>query len=206
MTVSLDGRPVPRQPDDGQTLQGVIDAARADLGRERLIVTVMRNGRALVNDDLSTALDSTVAPSERIELSSADRYELAAAALEEIAHQLGEVGREQEAIARQLTSGQTAPAIERFSGFVTVWQTCQQTVLSCGSVLEADLTAQPHEGRPIREHLTDLAARLRELRDAFEARDMVLLADLLQYELPQLCGFWRDLLNRLAARVATRSL
>lgn len=206
MTVSLDGRPVQTQPDDGQTLQSVIDAARADLGCERLIVTVVRDGLALVNDDLSAALESSVAPSERIELASADRYELAAAALEEIAHQLGDVGRQQEDIARQLTSGQAAPAIERFSSFVTVWQTCQQTVLSCGAVLEADLTAQPHEGRPIREHLTDLAARLRELRDAFEARDMVLLADLLQYELPQLCEFWRNLLNRLAARVATRSL
>ena len=54
----------------------------------------------------------------------------------------------------------------------------------------------------MREHLHDLAAKLREVRDALEARDIVLLADMLRYEIPDTCQTWQGILKDMAANVA----
>ena len=51
--------------------------------------------------------------------------------------------------------------------------TCPKAVLECCDLLGEDLTAVDYEGAPVGAHLEKLVEKLRELRDAFEARDMV---------------------------------
>jgi hypothetical protein len=58
------------------------------------------------------------------------------------------------------------------------------------------------ESGTVADCLADLVERLRDLRDALEARDLVLLADLMQYEIPELCKKWKGLLLSLAESVA----
>ena len=82
------------------------------------------------------------------------------------------------------------------------WHTCQQAIAECSGLLGRDLTAVECAGRPVREHLDGLADKLRELRDAFEARDMVLVADLIQFEMPDICQAWQGILNELAQDAA----
>jgi len=77
-------------------------------------------------------------------------------------------------------------------------------VAQCSGLLERDLTVAECAGRPLREHLAELADRLRELRGACEARDVVWLGDLLTYEMPELCQRWQALLGELAGQLAAR--
>ena len=56
----------------------------------------------------------------------------------------------------------------------------------------------------VREHIDALSAKLRELHDALQARDFVLVADLAHYELPILCQTWRDLYTALADSIAAQ--
>jgi hypothetical protein len=202
MIVTLDGERLGGSFPAGGTLQALIDQVRgAHLG-DRLVVSVAVDGRPLANQELGERLESPLERVEQIDLASADRWQLVADSLREVAEHLGEAGSEQAAIADQLQAGNVCEAITRFGEFLRVWQTCQQTILDCSNLLGQDLTALECAGRSVREHLDGLVDKLRELRDTFEARDMVLLADLVQYEMPDTCRVWQGVLNELADGVA----
>ncbi len=77
----------------------------------------------------------------------------------------------------------------------------QSSVRNAGYILNCDLGTYEIEGRPVRENFSELAGRLRDVRDAFESRDYVLLADILKYEMPDVCRAWRALILSLSDQV-----
>jgi hypothetical protein len=201
MIVTLDGRRFTQPPSPAGTLRCLIDQVRADLPPDRLIVGVARNGQPLVERELEEWLARPLSAADRVDLATADRWELAAEALREVAGRIEAAGRQQEALAEQLNLGRTAEAVAGFSEFVSSFQACRQAIDQSSGLLERDLMGGEFEQRSLGGHLEDLAGRLREIRDALEAGDYVLLADLLHYELPPLCQTWNRLLNDLADSV-----
>jgi hypothetical protein len=202
MIVTLDGERLSGSFPASATLQALIDQVRqAHLG-DRLVVSVAIDGRPLLDEDLSERLGGPLDGVKQVDLASADRRRLAADSLREVAERLGETGSEYAGVADELQAGRTSEAVKLFGEFLEVWQTCQKTILDCSALLGQDLTAVKCDGRPVREHLDGLADRLRELRDTFEARDMVLLGDLVQYEMPDACRTWQSILNEMASTVA----
>ena len=181
-----------------QTLQAVLDRVAEQHLEDRMIVFVCADGEALVEDELSNRLAQPLEDTQKIELVSADPRNLVAEALREVARSLDATAAGQPRIAEQLQSGETAAGIDGFGLFLKAWQICQHTLRECNRVLGRDLTQMNACDQPVHEHLAMLNERLRELRSTFEARDMVLLADIAQYELPDLCHTWRDILSELA--------
>jgi hypothetical protein len=204
MIVTLDGRRLLLPPSPGSTLRTLIDQVRADLPPDRLVVSVVRNGELLIDRELEEWLARPLSAADRVDLATADRRELTAEALREVAGRIGAAGREQERLAGQLNRGQTTEAVGQFSAFVASFQACRQVIAQSSDLLGRDLTAESSEGRTVGAHLEELAERLREVRDALEAGDYVLLADLLHYELPPLCQTWARLLESLADSIAPR--
>lgn len=204
MIVTLDGERLTGPFPPGDTLQTLIDQVRQTHLGDRLVVSVAVDGRPLLDAELSERLGGMLEQVRQVDLESADRFQLSADALREVAERLSKVGGEQAAVADQLQAGNVPAAVSRFREFLDAWQLCQQAILECSRLLGEDLTTAECEGRPIREHLNGLADRLRELRDAFEARDMVLLADLARYEMPNTYHLWQRILYELAGRFAAR--
>jgi hypothetical protein len=202
MIVTLDGQHLEANFTSADTLQALIDRVRAKHLRDRLVVSVAVNGQVLLPEDLDARLSQPPAAEDQIDLESGDPRAIAADALRHAAEQLAAAGRAQQEVADQLNAGQVAEALGRVGESVGVWRAGQQVVVRCCALLGEDLTAVEYGGRPIREHLSELAEKLRELRDAFEARDMVLLADLLHYEMPSLCQTWHGLFTHLADIIA----
>ncbi|HMQ16248.1 MAG TPA: hypothetical protein PKC49_09765 [Phycisphaerae bacterium] len=201
MIVTMDGDRLPLALAPQMTLRALVDAAAAELAPERLIVAVARDGENLVSTALEQALLEPLSQAAQVDLCTSDRAELAGAALRETASRLERVGQEQAEVAAAINTGQTDEALRRFAPFLATWQAAQETIQQCCEVLRSDLTQRSIEGRSLREHLSDLAGKLRELRQALTAGDMVLLADLLEYELAPLCQRWRGLLAALAEDV-----
>jgi hypothetical protein len=201
MIVTLDGRRL-RGSFPTHTLQALIDQVRQTHLAGRLIVAVTLDGQQLLDQELSQQLSGSVDGIKHVELISADPRGLVSDALREVAGQLASAADNQAAVADQLQSGEMSEATAAFGEFLQVWQTCQRTIVDCSGLLDEDLTATQSGGQPIRAHLDGLADKLRELRDAFEARDTVLLSDLFQYEMPQTCKTWQGILNDLAGTVA----
>lgn len=198
MIVTLDGRKLEDAFGSGGTLQGLVDEVRAQHLRDRLVVEVSVDGETLLNPALSDRLVRPIAGIGQVDLASAEPGELAVAALREAADQLEMAGDAHVEVANELRAGRAGKAIEQFGTLLSVWSAVQSSVRNAGYILNRDLGTMEVEGRPVHEDFSELAGRLRDVRDAFESRDYVLLADILKYEMPEVCQAWRTLILNLS--------
>lgn len=203
MIVTLDGERLAGEFAPECTLQALVDEVRRGLAKDALIVTVAVNGERLLDDELSERLTARPRPDDQIDLESGSAAALTADALRDVSDQIAEVGGFQKQIADDLNAGKVAEAVQRVGRFVQAWQSCQQTVAQSSRLLHRDLTQHEYAGRPIGAYLDEVVEKLRELRDALDARDLVLAADLFHYEMPDLCETWRGLLANLADSIHT---
>jgi len=202
MITTLDGRRIESETDSTTTLHGAIDEARRDCPPENLIVTVRLNGRELVDAELEAMLDRALHTEDQVDLVSTNRRELAALALRDAAEAIERSGSDAERIADGLQGGVTEGGASEVVALFKAWTAANETVSQCCQLLDEDLTERRHNERSVREYLAELADRLRELRDALEAGDMVLLGDIVRYELPELSRQWGELLRALAEEIA----
>lgn len=201
MLVTLDGQRLDADMGEAVLLQDLIERVRAEHCPRGLIVGVRMNGEALKDAELADALARPVAPTAQVDLESGNPRTLASGALHEAAGALHECAGELVEIAEALQSGRAAEALRRLGSALRTWQLCQGVLSECRALLGEELVARVVNGQTIDGHLGELVTRLREVRDAFDAKDLVLLADLVRYEFPALCETWRDVLNELAAQI-----
>ncbi|MGE0479965.1 MAG: hypothetical protein AB7Q17_05780 [Phycisphaerae bacterium] len=198
MIVTLDGRRVEDPVAAGATLGGVIATVRRCCAENRLLVSIVLNGRELFDDDLETEIAAALDDADQVDFESAERDGVIRAALAATAEKVRHAGYEAVEIAEQLNAAATPDALRRIGTLVETWQACRRALSEAGGLIGEDLTQRTFDGRSVEAHLNELAGRLGELRDALTQRDFVLIADLLHYELPPLCEHWHKLLQTLA--------
>jgi hypothetical protein len=201
MIVTLDGCRLEDDYTPGCTLQAVIDRVRDQRLNDRLVISVAVNGEHFVGGDLEEGLMQRLSAEDQVDLESGDRFAIAADALRNLAGELAEVGRLQPMLADQLDAGDAEGAVREVGEFVRTWSACGTAVVQCSGLVGRDLTAVELDGRCVGLMVQDLVTKLRALRDALDARDLVMLADLMHYELPPLCEEWQSALLRLADEV-----
>ncbi len=201
MIVTLDGHKLKGEFGGHTSLRDLIEQVRRDHAAERLIVSVCVNGDRFLENRLDERLAEPIAAEDQIDLESTSATRLVADALREMATQIAQAVDRQTRIADQLNKRDSAAAADGLGEFVLLWQTCQKTVLQSCDVLKTDLTTNTYAGSTVREHLAELASKLREIRDALDASDTALLADLMHYEAPELCRTWEAILNEMAAAI-----
>lgn len=202
MIVTLDGRKLDQSFSANASLQSLVDEVRARHLRDRLVIEVSVDGEVLVNPELSRRLGEPLAAASQIDLSSGDPRELACAALREVGEQLEIASEAHVEVAEELRAGRGAKAVDQYGALLTVWQAMQNSIRNGGYVVQRDFGTLEVEGRTVAQHLQDLASRLRDVRDAFEARDFVLLADILKYEMPEVCRHWRMIVQQIAEAIS----
>lgn len=202
MIVTLDGQRVNTPISAGATLQGLIEQVRA-AHDNRLIVSVALNGTQLSDDNLTEQLARAVPEDVQIDLESGDAQQLVSDALHGLALQFAELGPQQPAIADRISAGEAAEGVQDVGACVGLWNTCHRVLTQCSGLLNQDLREFVHDGRPVQAWFEDVVGKLTEIRQALEAHDLVLLSDLVRYELPALCQVWEGLLNSLGDQVAS---
>jgi len=200
MIVTLDDRRVEMAVEPDCSLQTLLDRIRATCP-DRLIVSVAINGRSLADAELQEALHQPVAADAQVDLHTSEARELVADALRGLALEFGQARRRCGDLARRLTGGESASALRDIGECIGLWQTCHRVLGQCGGLLGNNLVTYQHADQPVQHWFEQVIEKLVEVRQALEAHDLVLLADLVRYELPTLCETWRDLLNDLAAQV-----
>jgi hypothetical protein len=200
MIVTLDGQRLNDSFPTNATLQALLNQVRAAHLDGRLIVTVAIDGRPLRNDDLNACLAEPVM-GQQVDLESGEPSVLAAAALDGLAAEFAEAGPRLAQIAERLNSADMPAAIREVGDFMALWQTCYRALPQCGTMLGCNLLEQSYDGQPVRTYLNDVVDKLTQVRAALEARDVVMLADLLRYELPALVQTWQGITAHLAEQV-----
>lgn len=184
------------------TLGELLEAIRAQQPAERLITRVALNGEALTEANAPALLAGQLAGDDQVDVETGESLGVVADALREVAGALREAAEAAPAVAVRLNTGDVAGGMRDVSELVTVWQNGQLAVSQAGNLLQRDLADSVIEGRRVGEYLQDLITRLTEVRDAMRAGDMVLMADLLHYEMPTLCETWSRVLAGLADDLA----
>lgn len=200
MIVTLDGQRVNADFEPGCTLETLIAQVRT-AHDNCLIVSVSENGRCLRTDELPGVLQQPVAEGAQIDLESGNARALAQAALTALSQEFVAAARLQPALADRLAAGQTADAVRDVGQVVGLWQMCQAALVQCSGLLGCDLTQREVGGRTVQGWFEGAVGKLQELRGALDSRDLVLLADLVRYELPELCTAWSRMLGGLAEQV-----
>ncbi len=197
MIVTLDGQRLADGFQDQATLGEIAECVRTTHLHGRVLAGIWLNGERLLAESLESGLAAVPPPDCQIDLESGSAEAIVAEAFGSLVAQLDQGGEETSGLLGLLQKGHLAGAASQFGAFVSLWQDLVRTVAEGGQLLGRDLLSERYEDRTIGEHLQTLSGRLREIRDAFRARDTVLLADLMEFEMPAQYSAWREIARRL---------
>ena len=85
--------------------------------------------------------------------------------------------------------------MQRLIDCVDIWSQAHEAMISSGQLLELDLEELVIADKHVFEWLKEPATKLREIRDAIESRDHVMLVDILRYEMDEFLDGWQKMLE-----------
>jgi len=191
MTILLDSQPASDLAESA-TLPDAIQWANSHLkDTGKVIIKVELDGVALEGPALA---DPTPLQNRRLNISTADQKELAHAMIGKLAALVEYLGTRHHSIAALLEQGQAPKALEQLAGVLSAWQQIQQGYTNLHKMINIDLDALPVGELSAFEVAEDFCRQLREIENALHNQDMVLLADILQYEMDAAITNWTNLL------------
>lgn len=132
-----------------------------------------------------------------IYIESASPAVVANEVLEAAIVRLDEAEREAATAADLVQQTDAAPGVAHLSHAFTRWSEAQQAIAQVLALFKLDAATFK-----IPATMEELAAHLREMKQAVEREDYVTLADVLQYDLPGTLGSWRGNVEQLRGAVA----
>jgi len=202
MHVYVDDKPFAVSDLASKTVRQVANEVNSALAQQgRMLVAVFCDGRLIEPQELQSVLDSPASRFERLDFQSALPAVLAREVLMRASELLDEVSPLLQQAGELLSQGQNARAMELLANCFGVWHQVQDSVAKSSRLLGLDLSKFLIADRPADEMLEEFADRLREVKEALENRDYVMLSDVVQYELPEAAPRWKELLERLIEAV-----
>jgi hypothetical protein len=206
MEALLDGQPVEISIADGQKLEALLaEVNQIVAGRGRAVVSIQCDGQEVNAEALTAALGKPLSEFQRVELTSAPAKEVADAVLNQAGALVAETERDHGDIVELLNEGNTVRGMELLGGSFRLWQQAHDAVLQAVRLGGIRLDEVEVDGVSSMEIINGLKDKLAQIKDALEARDYVMLADILQYELGDTVQSWIALIGRMRERLADES-
>ncbi len=166
------------------------------VGQNEIISYITIDEEPLSSERLSIWKDRPLEDFEETRVEVQSRKDLAANALRLIAERLRESADHRNQIAEHIGRGSGTEALNLMPAYMQVWQAVQQNLASAIRLLEID--AQSWEispGENILDKIKGLTEQLEQVKMAVESGDLVLMADILDYEFSEQTDIWVKLLN-----------
>lgn len=167
-------------------------------GQTRYVVSIRCDGQPVGQQELAVALQSPTDRYERVELQTQPIAALVRGTLEQAALVLEDSTSAREQAADLLAAGQQEAAMQELQRFLEAWKQIHQTLTIVSQVLDIDLDHVSEGGTDLSTVLDTLKARFTEIKEAMSQGDLVVVGDLLRYELSQPVEQLVDLLRHLA--------
>jgi hypothetical protein len=168
--------------------------------KNRLVVNVLIDGRSPDLERMGSLRQSPL-NGHTVFIETADPSEMARGVLAAVGEQLLDADRLRTEAADLLQQNQNMRAMEKLAGCFSAWQNAQQSIEGVAQLMRMDLGTIVVDGRIIPDFLVDFAEQLRQIKSSLEARDFVMLSDILVYETTQAAAQWRAILAALAERI-----
>ncbi|MDM8006618.1 MAG: hypothetical protein QUV05_10800 [Phycisphaerae bacterium] len=200
MHVLVDDRPYAMTGPPTQSLAELAnEVCRASRqGQTRYVVSIRCDGQPVGQQELAVALQSPTDRYERVELQTQPIAALVRGTLEQAALVLEDSTSAREQAADLLAAGQQEAAMQELQRFLEAWKQIHQTLTIVSQVLDIDLDHVSEGGTDLSTVLDTLKARFTEIKEAMSQGDLVVVGDLLRYELSQPVEQLVDLLRHLA--------
>ncbi len=186
------------------TVAQYLNAAKLQLrGTDRMVFGLRFDNEEVPAAMIDESLARPVAQLKSLEFVSARASQVVADALRETQKALTDSFVGVREAAEALSKGRLAESMERLTDCIDVWGRTHEALVQSGALLGIDFERLSIAGRPMLDWLGDLARRLTEIRDAIEARDHVLLSDILHYELDETLSGWEQMLGGVIQHITT---
>ncbi len=215
MKLLLNGHQLEGLINNGTTLGAALRVVQEEqVGDDSVISAIWVDGEPLTADTLNRWKDRPVGDFQETRVDAPSKTAWAASGLRTLAEGLAASHADREDIVTHIHQGRSTEAMQHLPAYLRVWDGLQQSLSSVGRLLDMDLSGlelfAQQQGldhwQPtfVVDHIHDLSAKLAEIKQALEASDLILLADVLAYEFADLTENWQGLLDELAERFTTK--
>ena len=208
MKLLLNEQEVTDSVPESATLGAALTAVQEQhIAEDEVISTIVVDDEPLTADLLSEWKNRPVEEFSSVQIEAPKRNLLASQGLRLLSQGLSESSEQREEIVDHICQGRHSQAMELLTGYLNLWDSIQQSLGSAARLIEVDLdslevyeSSEPDEVKRVADRIHQLNEQLKQLQDALEAQDLVLLGDILEYEFGPLSEDWQHMLEQLADR------
>lgn len=202
ITVQVNDEPCALAIDPNQTVRDLAGVVCGDGADKRLVVGMRCNGAAVTAEEMDACLASVVGSFESIELQTRPVSVLVSQALVQAIDVLRAADAARIEVADLFTRAQQQSGFEKLQQLLADYKQVQETVLLSAEALNLQLDAITTSGRGMQEIVADIKTQLEELKTALGQGDLVLVGDILRYELETPFADWLAWLEEFRGQCA----
>lgn len=196
--ILIDDRPYPQPCPPEMTVRDLAREICADttLGR-RLVVSLHCDGRPVADAEMDAVLDAPADSFDRLDLVTQPVAALVRTAMHQAMNLIDDASACRDAAADALERGERPAAMSELQKFLDIWRQVQESMLASAEALGVHLDSLDAGGCRFSELIGLMKTHLTDLRSAMRTQDLVLVGDILRYELEEVLTHWRGLLAAL---------
>jgi hypothetical protein len=202
MRLYLDETPLDVTPAADASLNDVLALVNQRLtGQRRVVIALGCEGREVPAGELQQVLERPAAQFNRVDIRTEPQSVVAGLLLDQAYGIFGETEEHLETINGLLAEGQTARGMELLAGDFRLWQQAHEAVIQAVRLGEVPID-DVHVGELTSTSIIQLLRdKLVQIKESLEARDFVMLGDILQYEIGETITKWKQLIEEIGGRI-----
>lgn len=206
MEVVVDGRSGMNAPESGTTFQAIFESCRkAATSRRRAVVAFVLDGEALSVDRQADLAGQPPGSYGLLEVRTVDPFEFSLTTLTGLLGHLRNMEKTHDEAAIFAGSGEFAKALEKFDAVFQGWDILIRAVRDVAALSAADLRTLKAGGSAVQEQIRLLQDALLRFSAAFEFKDVMRVADIVQNELKPRLADWKSVVEALSQHVGRLS-
>lgn len=198
MAAYLDARPYCSGLSSTATVAEFIESARQSLdGTGRLLIGLRCEENDVPPDQLDAMLSEPVARFNRLELTSDRPSRVVEDILLHARTCLSQSFELVQDASEKFSSGNGVEAMTALIACIQSWGQVHEAIVKGGQLMRIDFEKLQIGNRSVQAWLAGLVERLRDIKNAVESNDLVLLADMMKYELDESLQEWEGFVDGL---------
>lgn len=206
MEVVVDGRSGMNAPESGITFQALFETLRKGaMSRRRAVVSFTLDGEVLSVERQAELAGQAPGSYGLMEVRTVDPFDFSLNTLTGLVGHLKNMEKTHTEASASVEAGEFSKALEKFDACYQGWDILVRAVRDVASLSSADIRTLKAGGNSVQEQIRLLQDTLLRFSAAFEFKDVMRVAEIVQDELKPRLGDWKAVLDALSQHVARLS-